>query len=73
MKKRIFPYLAAILAAAANGGGNITSEIHVVPVLNPVVTTQVNPTNFGLYQANKRTHKKYLRAHHLGKFAKKKR
>ena len=55
------------------GGGNITSEIPVVPVLNPVVTTQVNPTNFGLYQANKRTHKKYLRAHHLGKFAKKKR
>lgn len=33
-------------------------------------TISVNPTDFGIYMANKRTHKHYLRTHHLGKFAK---
>ena len=72
MKTRVFPFLAAMLAAAAMGGGNI-NELPPVPVLPNGNITQVHPESFGLYQASKRTHKRYLRAHRLGKFKKGKR
>lgn len=70
MKMKIFPYLAALLAASAMGGGKINGEPSLPVITNPNVITQVNPADFGVYQAGKRTHKRYLRAHRLGKFAK---
>lgn len=54
--------MAAMLAAAAQGGADIYN-IHRI-------TIQGNEETFGTYRASSRTHKRYLRKHHLGKFKK---
>ena len=50
--------LAAMMAASVQG------------VMNPGITIQGNEDTFGTYRASSRTHKRYLRQHHLGKFKK---
>lgn len=68
MKRHILSALAMALMAQSNADtATLAPPTPILPVLK---TTSVNPTDFGIYMANKRTHKHYLRTHHLGKFAK---
>ena len=66
--------MAALAAMVAGGGGE---EVFNLYDRTPLVQTQgvtiaINPTNFGLYRAGARAHKRYLRKNHLGKFRKRK-
>lgn len=65
-----FALLAAMMAASAQGGADIYNIHPQYRGLIPGITIQGNEDTFGTYRASSRTHKRYLRKHHLGKFRK---
>ena len=63
--------MAALLMASQSQGDFINPIYRMPPIpMMPVIKEQGSPESFGLYRANSRTHKAYLRKHHLGKFKK---
>ena len=65
--------LMAALAAMVAGDEVVYNIYGRTPLVQmPDVTIQSNPAYFGLYRAGARTHKRYLRKNHLGKFRKRK-
>lgn len=65
-----FALLAAMLAASAKGGADLYNIPPQYRGMIPGITIQGNEETFGTYRASSRTHKRYLRQHHLGKFKK---
>lgn len=66
--------MMAALAAMAGGMGKDENQdiLDYSPPYMPGVITAINPTEFGIYRAGSKTHKQFLRRHHLGKFRKRK-
>jgi hypothetical protein len=65
-----FALLAAMMAAAAQGGADIYSINPQYRGMIPGITIRGDEESFGTYRASSRTLKRYLRQHHLGKFKK---
>lgn len=63
--------LAAQIFASQSKAGD-ANLFGNVPILQPMslVRESGSPETFGIWRANSRTHKRYLRQHHLGKFKK---
>lgn len=66
--------MMAALAAMAGGMGKDKDDVifDQAPLYIPGVITAIKPTQFGIYRAGSKTHKQFLRRHHLGKFRKRK-
>lgn len=67
-----FGMMAALAAMAGGMGKDENQVLDDSPSNMPGVITAINPTEFGIYRAGSKTHKQFLRRHHLGKFRKRK-
>ena len=61
--------MAQIFASQSKAGAEISNQ--GAPLFGmPILRDSGSPESFGIWRANSRTHKRYLRQHHLGKFKK---
>ena len=66
----LMAFMAQIIASQGKAGDvNLFGNVPILQPM-PLVRESGSPEAFGTYRASTRTHKRYLRKHHLGKFKK---